>query len=123
VSTAASNRPESRNIAPGVAHHRARVAGLARGVRSSNDPELIEARQRLYRAQQMAAVSAAIDATEARYEGDADRMTETLRTAGVPTGLVLLEAIELLALLVSLSDQPTEMLAALRQRVNAESTN
>lgn len=123
MSTTASNRrerrKEQRNIAKDVAHHRARVAALTRGVRSPNAPELMEARELMYKAQQTAAAHAVLNATGARHGGDPDRMAQILRSAGVPTGLLLLESVELLSYIVSLSDRPNEMLNALHERVNA----
>lgn len=127
MSQTAANRRErrkqERNIAKDVAHHRARVAGLARGVRSPDDPELAEARRAMFRAQQTVAAHAVLDSAEARREGDPDRMTEILRSAGVPVAVMLLESVELLAYVVSLSERPAELLAALRERVDAASTD
>ncbi|MGP4058981.1 hypothetical protein ACTWP6_29935 [Mycobacterium sp. 4D054] len=116
-------RKQERNIAKDVAHHRARVAGLARGVRSPDDPELVEARRAMFRAQQTVAAHAVLDSTEARVSGDPDRMTEILRSAGVPVAVMLLESVELLAYVVSLSDRPSEVLSALRGRVDGASTD
>ena len=116
-------RKQERNIAKDVAHHRARVAGLARGVRSPDDPELVEARRAMFRAQQTAAANAVLDSAEARCGGDPDRMTEILRSAGVPVAVLLLEAVDLLAFVVKHSDRLAELLAALRDRVDAASTD
>jgi hypothetical protein len=126
VSTTASNRrerrKEQRNIAKDVAPHRARVAALARGVRSPNAPEVVEARKLMHKAQQTTAAHAVLDATGARNSGDPDRMAEILRSAGVPIGVMLLESVELLAYLVRLSDRPDEMLAALHERITTASS-
>ncbi|MBX7455497.1 hypothetical protein GR927_46590 [Mycolicibacterium sp. 3033] len=101
---------------------RAQVAALSRGVRTPNDPQLVEARRAMFRAQQTVAAHAVLDSTEARCEGDPDRMTEILRSAGVPVAVMLLESVELLSYVVSLSDRPAEVLSALRDRVDAAST-
>ena len=50
-------------------------------------------------------------------------MTEILRSAGVPVAVLLLEAVDLLAFVVKHSDRPAELLAALRDRVDAASTD
>ena len=41
----------------------------------------------------------------------------------MPVAVLLLESVELLAYVVSLSDRPVEMLAALRERVDAAPTD
>ncbi|MCV7126835.1 hypothetical protein [Mycolicibacterium vanbaalenii] len=102
---------------------RAQVAALSRGVRTPNDPLIEEARRAMIRAQQTVAAHAVLDSTEARVSGDPDRMTEILRSAGVPVAVLLLESVELLAYVVSLSDRPAELLAALHERVDPAPTD
>ncbi|ABM13322.1 hypothetical protein Mvan_2511 [Mycolicibacterium vanbaalenii PYR-1] len=77
----------------------------------------------MIRAQQTVAAHAVLDSTEARVSGDPDRMTEILRSAGVPVAVLLLESVELLAYVVSLSDRPAELLAALHERVDPAPTD
>lgn len=77
----------------------------------------------MIRAQQTAGGRAICDATGASLSGDPDLMTEILRSAGVPVAVMLLESVELLAYLLKHSDRPTEVLATLRARVDAASTD
>jgi predicted DNA-binding transcriptional regulator AlpA len=71
--------------------------------------------------QQTRAALADLDAVKVRNAGG--DLIAAVRNADTPMHIRLLEAIELLAYLVRLSDRPEDMLAALRERVNAASTD
>lgn len=82
------------------------------------DPAIDQTRANVFEFQRCAGLSAVFDTVESRNSGaPPEEWIPKLRVRGVPLGVELLQAVEIIGYIVRLSDRPDEMVAALREQM------